>query len=256
MQRRKLSVYVLTFNEEAKIRDCLESVTWADEIVILDSFSTDRTVEICQNYTDRIIEKEFTGFGKLRNLAVEQCANDWVLSVDADERVTAELRDEILGKLAAVPDADAYFIPRRSHFLNHLVRHCGWYPDYRQPQLFDRRKMKYREQLVHEGFVVDGKTACLKEHVIQFPFLNLDQFLKKMERYSSLRAEDMAKGGARFHIWQILTHPAAMFWRIYFQKLGFLDGRVGLLLSLLYAYYTMLKYVKLWEITEHGRHAL
>jgi hypothetical protein len=107
--------------------------------------------------------------------------------------------------------------------------------------------MKYREQLVHEGFDVTGKVGRLREHVIQHPFLNLDQFLKKMDRYSSLRSEDMVKQGASFHILQVLTHPAAMFWRMYFQKLGFLDGRVGLILSLLYAYYTMLKYVKLWE---------
>ena len=247
MKGRKLSVYVLTYNEEAKIRDCLESVTWADEIVILDSFSTDRTIQICEKYTEKIIQKEFSGFGKLRNFAVEQCANQWILSVDADERVTPELREEIRSKLAGVPDADAYFIPRKSHFLNYWVRHCGWYPDYRQPQLFDRSKMKYREQLVHEGFDVDGKAGHLREHIIQFPFLNLDQFLRKMDRYSSLRAEDMAKGGAKFHIWQIITHPAAMFWRMYFQKLGFLDGKVGLILSLLYAYYTMLKYAKLWE---------
>ena len=253
MQRRKLSVYVLTYDEEAKIRDCLESVLWADEIVVVDSFSTDHTVQICQNYTDRIIQEEFSGFGKLRNFALKQCANDWIFSVDADERVTPELREEILNKLAGAVDADAYFIPRKSHFLNYWVRHCGWYPDYRQPQLFDRRKMKYRDQLVHEGFEVEGKTAYLKEHIIQFPFLSLDEFLKKMDRYSSLRAEDMAKEGAKFHIWQILTHPAAMFWRMYFQKLGFLDGKVGLVLSLLYAYYTMLKYAKLWEKSTNAR---
>jgi glycosyltransferase involved in cell wall biosynthesis len=250
MEKRKLSVYVLTYNEEAKIRDCLESVTWADEIVVLDSFSTDRTVQICQNYTDRIIQSEFSGFGKLRNFAVEQCSNEWILSVDADERVTPELRDEIQSKLAGVLDADAYFIPRKSHFLKYWVRHCGWYPDYRQPQLFHRGRLKYREQLVHEGYDIEGKAGRLREHIIQFPFLSLDQFLKKIDRYTTLRAQDMARAGVKFHIWQILTHPAAMFWRMYFQKLGFLDGRIGLLLSVLYSYYTMLKYAKLWEISK------
>jgi len=247
MERRKLSVYVMTYNEEAKIRDCLESVTWADEIVILDSFSTDRTVPICENYTDKIFQQEFVGFGKLRNIAIEHCANDWILSVDADERVTLELREEILKKLAEAPDADAYFIPRKSHFLKYWVRHCGWYPDYRQPQFFHKHKMKYREQLVHESFDVSGKVGHLREHVIQYPFLSLDQFLKKMDRYSTLRAQDMMSQGASFHISQVIVHPLAMFWRMYFQKLGFLDGKVGLILSLLYAYYTMLKYAKLWE---------
>jgi len=242
----KLSVYVMTFNEKEKIKDCLESVKWADEIVILDSFSTDGTLDLARRYTDKIIQKEFIGFGKLRNIALENCSNEWVLSVDADERVTEELKDEILKKLKDRPVADAFFIPRKSHFLNFRVRHCGWYPDYRQPQFFNKNKMRYKEQLVHETYELNGKVGYLKGHILQFPFLNLDQYFKKMDRYSSLRAEEMFKEGKKFRIFQLIANPLAMFFRMFFLKLGFLDGKVGLILCSLYGYYTMMKYIKLW----------
>ncbi len=243
----KLSVYVMTFNEKEKIKDCLESVKWADEIIVMDSFSTDGTVDIAKNYGAKMVQKEFVGFGKLRNIALENCSNDWILSVDADERVTEELKKEILEKLAKGPEADAFFVPRKSHFLKFWIKHCGWYPDYRQPQFFNKKKMRYKEQLVHETFELDGKIGYLKGHVLQFPFLNLDQFLKKMDRYSSLRAEEMYEEGKKFKIRQIIINPLAMFFRMYVSKLGFLDGIPGLILSLLYGYYTIIKYIKLWE---------
>lgn len=247
MESLKLSVYVMTYNEETKIKDCLESVKWADEIVVMDSFSTDKTLEICRQYTDKIIQKEFVGFGKLRNMALDKCTHKWVLSVDADERVTDELKNEILEKLAKDPEADAYFVPRKSHFLGYWIKHCGWYPDFRQPQFFNKTKMKYSEQLVHETYVLDGKTSYLKGHVLQYPFLSLDQFFKKMDRYSTLRAQEMHKEGKKFKISQLIINPAAMFFRMYIAKLGFLDGKVGIILSFLYSYYTMIKYIKLWE---------
>ncbi len=243
----KLSVFVMTFNEKDKIKDCLESVKWADEIVVMDSFSTDGTVEICRQYTDKIVQKEFVGFGRLRNIALDNCSNDWILSVDADERVTDELRKEVAGLMAKGPGADAYLVPRKSHFLGRWIRHCGWYPDYRQPQFFNKRKMRYKEQLVHEGYELDGRLSRLHEHVLQFPFLSLDQFLRKMDRYSNLRAEEMYKDGKQFSAMNILVNPAAMFFRMYVAKKGFLDGKTGLILSSLYGYYTLLKYIKLWE---------
>ncbi|OGS17909.1 MAG: hypothetical protein A2219_01850 [Elusimicrobia bacterium RIFOXYA2_FULL_50_26] len=251
MSERKVSVYIITFNEEKKIRACLESVTWADEIVVLDSFSTDKTVEICRQFTDKIYQHEFNGFGELRNTALSHVTNDWVLSIDSDERATPELRDEIRARLSGDgPDADAYLVPRKSYFLNHLVKHCGWYPDYRQPQFFNRQKMKYTLQKVHETYILDGKLSRLNGHALQFPFLSMDQFLKKMDRYSALRAGEMFADGKRFRIHHLLVNPAAMFFRMYVAKLGFLDGKVGLILSLLYGYYTMIKYIKLWELVD------
>jgi glycosyltransferase involved in cell wall biosynthesis len=239
----------MTYNEKDKIKDCLESVKWADEIVVMDSFSTDGTVEICKQYNAKIVQKEFCGFGKLRNIALDNCSNDWILSIDADERCTDELKEEVLRKLKDGPEADAYHVPRKSHFLGYWVRHCGWYPDYRQPQFFNKQKMRYKDQLVHEGYELNGKLSCLKGHALQFPFLTLEQFLRKMDRYSTLRAQELYKEGKRFSTANLVINPAAMFFRMYITKLGFLDGKIGLMLSLLYGYYyTLVKYVKLWEI--------
>lgn len=249
MAGNKLSVYIICFNNEDKIKDCLESVKWADEIVVLDSYSTDKTVEICRKYTDKIFEQEFVGFGKLRNIALAHTTYDWILSVDTDERVTPEFKAEILKKLADGPEQDAYYVPRLSHFLDVRIRHCGWYPDYRQPQFFNKKKMRYKEQMVHETYELNGTIGYMKEHILQFPFFTLDQFLGKMERYSTLRAIEMAKDGKKFKVHQLILNPISMFLRMYVFKLGFLDGKEGFILSLLYSYYTLIKYVKLWEKT-------
>lgn len=245
----KLSAYVLTFNEEEKIRDALDSIAWVDEIVVVDSHSADGTVAICKEYTDKVYQCDFEGFGRLRNRALELVTHDWVLSVDADERATAELREEICAELAGGPRAEAYFVPRKSFFLGRWIRHGGWYPDYRQPQFFNRRRFRYREDLVHEGFQVDGRTAKLRGHVLQVPFRDLSQFLQKMSRYSNLMAEQMARRGERFRAPQLLTHPAFTFLKMYGLQQGFRDGMPGLILALLYAYYSFVKYAKLWERT-------
>ena len=248
----KLSAYVLTYNEEAKVREALESVSWADEIVVLDSHSTDRTESICREYTDKVYQCDFEGFGKLRNHALGLLTHDWVLSIDADERATDELRKEIQAVLSQGPDADAFFVPRKNLFMGRWIRHCGWYPDYRQPQLFNRHRFRYREDLVHEGFELDGRVGYLRGHVLQYPFLNLEQYLQKMRRYSTLMAEQMALRERRFHVHQLVTHPLFSFFKMYGLRQGFRDGMPGLILSLFYAYYTFVKYAKLWERTKAG----
>src|SRR5438270_5070139 len=146
-----ITAYILSFNEANQIRAVLESVKWADEIILVDSFSTDGTVEIAREYHARILGEKFCGFGRLRNKALGAASHTWMLSIDADERCTPELAEEIRRELAS-PRFDAYHVPRKSHFLGHWMRHSGWYPDYRQPQLFNRTKMRYREELVHEGY--------------------------------------------------------------------------------------------------------
>jgi len=245
----KLSAYVLTFNEEGKIRDALESLKWADEIVVLDSHSTDRTEQICREYTDKVYQCDFAGFGRLRNRALELVTHDWVLSIDADERATDELRKEIQAELARGPRADAFFVPRKNLFLGRWIRHCGWYPDYRQPQFFNKHKLRYRDDLVHEGFDATGTVDYLHGHALQYPFRDLGEYLRKMSRYSSLMAEQMANRGRRFRAHQLVTHPVFTFFKMYGLRQGFRDGMPGLILSLLYAYYTFVKYAKLWERT-------
>lgn len=245
----KLSVYVIAYNDEPNIRACLRSVSWADELIVVDSHSSDATEKISLEFTDKVYQHEFKGFGQLRNEAVAHTSYDWVFSLDTDERATPELRDEIRRLLEDGPEADAYFVPRRNYFLGRWIHHCGWYPDYRQPQLFRKGRMRYRNDLVHEGFEVDGRLGYLKEHVLQYPFRDLNHFLMKQDRYSSLMARRMTQEGRRFRVHQLLTHPHFTFIKMYLVRGGFLEGAPGLILSSLYAYYTFIKYAKLWELS-------
>ncbi|MGH7259916.1 MAG: glycosyltransferase family 2 protein [Nitrospiraceae bacterium] len=245
----KVSAVVIAYNDEPNMRACLESITWADEVIVVDSHSTDATEKISREFTDKVFQHDFHGFGRLRNEAVAHASHDWVFSLDTDERATPEIRDEIRCVLAQGPEADAYFVPRRNYFLGRLIRHCGWYPDYRQPQLFRKSRMTYRDELVHESFDLDGTVGYLSQHVLQYPFRDLDQYLAKMDRYSDLMADRMARQGRRFRTHQLVTHPVFTFMKMYLGRAGFLEGMPGLILSGLYAYYTFIKYAKLWEMS-------
>jgi len=247
----KLSVYVIAYNDEPNIRACLESVRWADELIVVDSHSTDATEKISREFTDNVYQHEFKGFGRLRNTAVAHATHEWVFSLDTDERATPELRDEVQRMLDGTPDADAYFVPRRNYFLGRWIRHCGWYPDYRQPQLFRKNRMRYREELVHEGFELEGRAGYLKEHVLQYPFRDIDHYLAKMDRYTDLMARRMVEQGRRFRAHQLITHPTFTFFKMYVLRQGFRDGMPGLILSGLYTYYTFIKYAKFWELSRH-----
>ena len=244
----KISAVVIAYNDESNMRPCLESLSWVDELIVVDSHSTDETAKISLEYTEQVYQHDFVGFGKLRNDAVVHATHDWVFSLHTDERVTPKLRDEIRRILDQGPQADAYFVPRRNYFMGRWIRRCGWYPDYRQPQLFDKHRMRYREELVHEAYELNGTIGYLQEHVIQIPFRNIDQYLMKMDRYSSLRAQEMVKRNRNFHWHQLITHPAFTFLKMYILRQGFRDRKPGLILSGLYAYYTFVKYAKLWEI--------
>lgn len=245
----KLSVYVIAYNDEANIRACLESVRWADELIVVDSYSTDGTTKISREFTEKVYQHDFKGFGRLRNEALAHTNHDWVFNLDSDERATPELRDEIRGLLDRGPEADAYHVPRRSYFLGRWINHCGWYPDYRQPQLFHKGRMRYRDDLVHEGFELDGRLGYLKGHVLQYPFRDLDHFLEKQDRYSTLTAKRLHQEGRQFRVHQLLTHPPLTFLKMYLIRAGFLDRMPGLILSALYTYYTFIKYAKLWELS-------
>ncbi len=244
---------VIAYNNEPELRACLESLRWVNELVVVDSHSTDATEKIAREFTDKVYQHDFHGFGRLRNEALAHASNEWVFSLDTDERVTPELRDEVRRLLEEGPAADAYFVPRRNWFLNRWIRHCGWYPDYRQPQLFRKSRMRYKDNRVHEGFELNGKIGYLQEHVLQFPFRDLDQFLAKMDRYSDLMATRMIEQGRRFHSYQLITHPMFTFGKMYLLRAGFRDGMPGLILSCLYAYYTFVKYAKFWELSRQSK---
>ncbi|MBU6400834.1 MAG: glycosyltransferase family 2 protein [Verrucomicrobia bacterium] len=244
-----ITVYTLSFNEARQIRQVLQTVQWADELLLLDSFSTDGTVEIARELGARVLSEKFCGFGKLRNQAVAAARHDWILSIDADERCTPELAAEIRRELAA-PRCDAYLVPRKNFFCGRRIRHCGWYPDYRQPQLFHRAKMRYREDLVHEGYELQGRLGRLREHVLQYPWPTLAVATGKLDRYATLMAQRYAASHHRATAANLIGSPLAMFLKMYVLQQGFRDGRPGLVLCGLYAYYTFLKYARLWELQQ------
>ncbi len=246
-----ITAYVLTFNEARQIREVLESIKWADELIVIDSFSTDGTVEIAREYNARVISEKFCGFGRLRNFALDASKNNWMLSIDADERCTPELAAEVHREVAA-PRFDAYHVPRKSHFLGHWMRHSGWYPDYRQPQFFNRTKMRYREDLVHEGYDLKGRLGHLREHALQYPWPTIEIATGKLQRYSTLMAQRYAAMNRRASLAKMLVSPVGMFGKVYFVQQGFRDGRYGLILATLYGYYTFLKYAKLWELQRNA----
>jgi glycosyltransferase involved in cell wall biosynthesis len=246
----RVSVYVIAYNDEPNMRACLESVAgWGNELIVVDSHSTDKTEAIAREFTDKIFQVDFKGFGDLRNRAVSHCSHEWVFSLDSDERMTPELRVEIEQLLERGADADAYFVPRKNYFLGRWIEHCGWYPDYRQPQLFRKGRFRYREELVHESFDCEGPVGYLKNPAIQYPFRDIDHYVVKQDRYSDLMARRMAEQGRRFAVHQLVTHPLGAFLKMYVQRAGFLDGMPGLILSGLYGYYTFMKYAKFWELS-------
>jgi glycosyltransferase involved in cell wall biosynthesis len=243
----RLSVYLIAFNEADKIEAALRSVAWADEIVVADSHSTDATAEIARRYTERVIQVPFDGFGKLRNDVIDQLTGDWVFSLDADERCTAAAAEEIRRVIADPRAADAYLVPRRNFFLGRWIRHSGWYPDYRQPQLFRRGRMRYTEDAVHETYVLDGRLGRLREPIAQVPFRDLAQVLHKMQRYSTLGMQRLDSRGKAPSMAAALAHGLAAFLRHYVLRAGFLDGWAGFVIALSNFEGTFYRYAKHYE---------
>lgn len=249
----KLSVIIIALNEEANIADCLESVRWADELILVDSGSTDRTVEIARRYTDRILTVSWSGYGATRNFALDQASGEWVLWLDADERVTPELAGEIQ---AVVRDGsaqtEAYSVPRRAFFLGRWIKHCGWYPS-RVIRLFRRDSARFSDHRVHERLVMDGPAGRLEHDILHFTDPDLHHYFVKFNRYTSLAAEDLRQRGKSFSLFDLLGRPPFMFLKTYVFRLGFLDGMQGFVLCVLSSLYVFTKYAKLWELTHDGR---
>ena len=246
-----VSVYVIAYNDEPNMRACLTSAAgWATEVIVVDSHSSDRTAAIAAEFTDKVYQVDFAGFGALRNQAVAYCSQEWIFSLDTDERMTPALQEEIRTVLERPAPADAYFVPRKNFFLGRWIKHCGWYPDYRQPQLFRKGRVRYRQELVHESFDCDGPIGYLSEPALQYPFRDIDHYIAKQDRYSDLMAKRMVEENRRFRAHHLMTHPMGAFVKMYGLRRGFLDGMPGLILSGLYGYYTFMKYAKFWELTK------
>lgn len=232
MQPEKLSVYIIAYNEADKISAAIASVKWADEVLVLDSYSTDDTARIATEMGAIVRQIPFTTFGRLRNSAISECSHEWVFSLDADERCTPAARVEIERKLSR-PDADAYYVPRRNWFMGRWIKHSGWYPDYRQPQLFRKSALLFDDnEEVHESFKINGKVGYFRSDIIQIPFQNLEQLVNKMQRYSTLGARKLERKGKHAGMASALGHAIWAFIRIYFIKRGFLDGWAGFILAL------------------------
>src|SRR3984885_3886592 len=244
---QKISAYILAFNEAEKVKPAVESVLWADEIVVVDSSSTDGTAEIAAGLGARVIQVPFNGFGDLRNHAIEACNHEWIFSLDADERCTKAVRDEILGLLAGGQPCDVYRVPRRNYMMGRWIHGSGWYPNFRQPQLFRKGSMRYTLEPVHEGFeLLSSKPlGTLHNAIWQFPFRNLEEVLHKANRYSSLGAPKLAH--KRVTMASALGHGLWSFLKHYIFKLGFIDGWAGFTIALGNFEGTYYRYAKRYE---------
>jgi glycosyltransferase involved in cell wall biosynthesis len=245
--RATLSVVVVTLNEEERIRECLESVVWADEIIVVDAESQDKTAAIARELTDHVIVRPWPGFPAQKNFGLAQATSDWVLSLDADETVSPELRTEITTILTAGGTADGYMVSRHNIFWGRWVRHGGLYPDW-QVRLFRRGRGRFVDRAVHEAITVDGTVARLRGHLEHRSYRDVADFLARADRYTSLAAEEaMAAGRPSRPLMDLVARPAGRFLSMYVARGGFLDGWRGFLLATLYAYYVLMRSAKIWE---------
>lgn len=243
-----ISVYIIAYNEVEKVRATIESVRWADEIIVVDSWSTDGTADLAAQLGARVVQVKFNGFGELRNQAIAACSHEWIFSVDADERCTPEVAEEIRNLIEKDDASDAYWVPRRNYFMGRWIKHSGWYPNYRQPQVFRKGAMHYDLKPVHEGFILqsDKPIGHLQNAIWQFPFKNMSEVMHKANRYSSLGAEKIKH--KNLSMAAALGHGLWSFTKHYIFKLGFLDGWAGFVIALGNFEGTFYRYVKAIEI--------
>lgn len=250
---KKVSVYIIAFNEEEKIKDALKSVAWADEIIVADSASTDGTVGIAQKYGAKVVQIPFKGFGSLRNDAIAACSHDWIFSLDSDERCTLAAKQEILDIINDPESLDAYYVPRKNYFMGRWIRHAGFYPDYRQPQLFRKGALVFKPDAVHERYEVVSEKPCgyFVSFIYQIPFKNMEEVIHKANRYSTLGADKLAEAGKRSSMFKAVSHGFWAAFSLYFLKLGCLDGWPGFIIAFGNFEGTFYKYTKLY-LKENG----
>jgi len=240
----ELSVIIITKNEAQNIRACLESVAWADEIIVVDSDSADDTVSIAREFTNRVYAHDWPGFGAQKNRALSYATNEWIFSIDADERVTPELRAEMEAVIAN-PQADAYEMPRLTSFCGRFMRHSGWYPDY-VLRLFRREKGCFSDALVHESVQMLGSKSRLQQHLLHYSYRDFEDVISKLNSYSSAAATMLQRRGKKGGLAQAISHGLWSFIRTYFLRAGFLDGREGFMLAVMNAENSYYRYIKLW----------
>lgn len=241
-----ITISIICFNEEKKIRRCLKSVKWADEIVILDSFSTDKTLEICREYTDKIHQHKFDGHIQQKNRAIDLCANEWVFCIDADEVVTDELRASILNIDTSKTEFRGFAVPRKVFYLEKWINHGGWYPDYKI-RFFSKKSGRWGGINPHDTVIVNGKTAKLKGDLLHYSYENIRAQLDQVNKFTDIMALEYEKIGEKPSVINLTIRPFIKFFKMYFLKLGFLDGKRGFIIAVIASFYVFIKFVKLFE---------
>jgi glycosyltransferase involved in cell wall biosynthesis len=242
-----VSALIITKNEERNIAECLASVAWTDERIVVDSGSTDKTVALAAAAGAQVFERPWDGFGEAKNFGLQQAHSDWILWIDADERPTPELTTELKEALAeARASVAGYTMPRRANFLGRWIYHCGWYPG-RVTRLFRRSKGRFTLHKVHERLELDGQVEHLKSDLLHYTDPDLFHYFEKFNRYTSLAADELVHRSVRFRMSDILVRPAWTFIRMYLIRQGFRDGLAGLILCVVSSVYVFVKYAKLWE---------
>ena len=251
MNREMLSAVIITFNEAARLPACLDSLEFVDEILVVDSGSTDNTVELAESRGCRVIHQSWLGYGPQKQFAVEQADHDWVLCVDADERVSEQLQEAITGALQN-PQHSAYEMPRCNRFMGRWLRHGEGYPDW-SLRLYHRAKARWSDDPVHEKVESDGEVGRLQGDLMHESQETLEHYLAKQNRYTSLQAEALFSRGNKSGVARIVISPLVRFIKMYFFRLGFLDGLPGLIHILIGCYNSAFKYVKLLELQRLSR---
>jgi len=243
-----ISIYVLTFNNRRTIERCLKSLHWADELVVVDSGSTDGTFEVCKRYTEKAYQVAWKGHRDQYQYAADLTTREWIMFVDADEEVPPELVEEIGGMLKDdAKGVDGFFVYRRTYYLGKWIRYGGWYPD-GEIRLYRREKGRWEGGL-HAKIVVDGKVSVLKNKYLHYTYRDISDQIQTIDRYSNIAAQDMAESGKKFCLLKLLFHPPFRFIKEYLFKSGFRDGLPGLIITVSTMFYVFIKYAKLWEIS-------
>jgi glycosyltransferase involved in cell wall biosynthesis len=244
----KVSVYMITYNNEETVERALKSTTWANEIVIVDSFSNDRTVEIGRKFTDKIFQRKWPGHRDQYQYAADLTTNEWIMFVDADEEVSPELVEEIRKELSGrVEGVDGFFVYRRTFYLGRWIRYGGWYPD-GEIRIYRRNKGRWEGGL-HAKVVVNGRVQPLKKLYHHYTYRDISDQIQTIDKYSRIATEDSVQKGETFSLFKLLFHPPFRFIKEYFFKSGFRDGLPGLIIAMSTMYYVFIKYAKLWELT-------
>lgn len=247
----KLSVVIITKNEENHIEDCLKSVQWADEIIVVDSGSSDKTVELARRYTEKVYYQQWLGYAAQKNFAIEKATGDWIISLDADEAVSSDLVKEIRGILNRGAEFEGYFIPRKNFLNSRWMRYAGQYPDYQLR--FFRSNARYLTREVHERVEIKGPAGYLTGPIIHKTYHDINAFVQKINLYTGLEARLRVKQGHRPGVFSFVWQPLRKFLWAYFYKKGFRDGILGLIISISLAYYVFLELAKTWEAFEFGK---